>query len=143
MNREAEIERCAKDVLQMAEYGQIDSCTFKGNQVMEALRQALELPKQEPVAWMYEVDAEFDGDKWHKQYKATESKRLAHFCKLSEPVPLYTAPQEIKYEPMSDDERFDVYKQWQDNQEISPQTYKTLIVLTEQAVLLRIKEQNK
>ena len=48
MNREAEIERCARDVLQMAEYGQIDSCTFKGNQVMEALRQALELPKQEP-----------------------------------------------------------------------------------------------
>lgn len=62
----------------------------------------IELPtSQEPVAWRYEVDATFDGDKWNKNYAVTESKRLANFCKLSEPTPLYTAPQAL-YRAMSE-----------------------------------------
>jgi hypothetical protein len=45
---------------------------------------------------------------------------------------------EVAYTPMSENELFDIYTQWQDGQTVSPQTYKTLIAFAERNFQARL-----
>jgi hypothetical protein len=46
---------------------------------------------QEPVAWLYKADAEFDGKEWHDSIRVTTSKQVADW-QGKDIQPLYTTP---------------------------------------------------
>jgi hypothetical protein len=51
--------------------------------------QALAAPVQEPVAWLYKGDAEFDGKEWQDSIRVTTSKQVADW-QGKDIQPLYT-----------------------------------------------------
>jgi hypothetical protein len=55
------------------------------------IKQALAAPVQEPVAWLYKADAEFDGKEWHDSIRVTTSKQVADW-QGRDIQPLYTTP---------------------------------------------------
>jgi hypothetical protein len=68
---------------------------------MKALRDTLLLPEQESVAWLYKGEPEFDGNRWHDNYKVTTDEIVAKF-KDKNPQPLYTYPPQRK--PLTEQE---------------------------------------
>jgi hypothetical protein len=47
--------------------------------------------QNEPVAWMYEGEPDFDGKKWNTSYEVTTDFKLAtYMASPKEPIPLYT-----------------------------------------------------
>ena len=62
-------------------------------EVYEAIEQALAAQPavQEPVAWLYKADAEFDGKEWHDSIRVTTSKQVADW-QGKDIQPLYTTP---------------------------------------------------
>jgi hypothetical protein len=52
-------------------------------------------PVQEPVAWLYKGDAEFDGKEWRDNIRVTTSKQVADW-QGKDIQPLYTTPPQRK-----------------------------------------------
>ncbi len=77
------------------------------NKVCDNLRQELAKPEQEPVAWKYESEASFDGDKWLTNYGYTGSQSLAKFNSgtIKNPQPLYAVPPRKEWVSLSDEKR--------------------------------------
>ena len=55
------------------------------------VQEARPVPVQEPVAWLYKGDAEFDGKEWRDNIRVTTSKQVADW-QGKDIQPLYTTP---------------------------------------------------
>lgn len=63
--------------------------------IREAVVQELVAGSGEPVAFMYEGEPYFDGNKWHTTYQLTQSKVVAEFNSgtIKKPTQLFTRDQ--------------------------------------------------
>ena len=71
--------------------GTVDAIAALRKALAEQPRAEGTLAQQEPVAWMYEGDAEFDGNDWRYPTRVTTSKQVAEFHG-GDVRPLYTSP---------------------------------------------------
>ena len=89
------LRKAAEMALEVMEYNRANGTPNMGAAI-EALRQALAQPEQEPVAWVYNgILHEFDPSEF-----AT-----------SEVTPLYIAPSKREWVGLTDDERQEIVKQ--------------------------------
>ena len=72
--------------------GDVDTMTAFAECVITAYQAAQPAPAvQEPVAWVYKGDAEFDGKEWRDSIRVTTSKQVADW-QGKDIQPLYTTP---------------------------------------------------
>ena len=67
-------------------------------------------PVQEPVAWLYKGDAEFDGKEWRDNIRVTTSKQVADWQGI-DIQPLYTTPPAAPV-PLTDEQHRENFEAW-------------------------------
>ena len=104
MNKTDEALKLALEALEpVSVYGRVgsrDVDTAKAQEAITAIKQAL-AAQQEPVAWLYKADAEFDGKEWRDNIRVTTSKQVADW-QGKDIQPLYTTPSAPPV-PLTDD----------------------------------------
>ena len=118
------LENAARQALEKMEYMMAHGEWYAPEQAIEALRQALDQRKQEPVAWMY--DWESDGGTVTNWLTSDYDEAHSPTMGCTNIRPLYTKPPKREWVGLTDDEMAEVANK--------AETYTESVKLTEAAL---------